>query len=71
MESYVPGRSIEDVQKEFGTKKWIKLASNENLLGPSPKAIAAIQKELPNIYFYPEGPCTVLRQALAEKFCTP
>jgi histidinol-phosphate aminotransferase len=71
MESYVPGRSIEDVQKEFGTKKWIKLASNENLLGPSPKAIAAIQKELPNIYLYPEGPCTVLRQALAERFALP
>jgi histidinol-phosphate aminotransferase len=66
--SYVPGKSIEEVQKEFGPKKWVKLASNENLLGPSPKAIAAIRKELPNIYLYPEGPCTILRRALAEKF---
>jgi histidinol-phosphate aminotransferase len=71
IESYVPGKSIEEVQEEFGAKKWIKLASNENLLGPSPKAIAAIQKELPNIYLYPEGPCTVLRQALAQKFSIP
>jgi histidinol-phosphate aminotransferase len=71
IESYVPGKSIEEVQKEFGAKKWIKLASNENLLGPSPKAIAAIQEELPNIYLYPEGPCTVLRQALAQKFSIP
>jgi histidinol-phosphate aminotransferase len=71
IESYVPGKSIEEVQKEFGVKKWTKLASNENLLGPSPKAIAAIQKELPNIYFYPEGPCTVLRKSLAEKFALP
>jgi histidinol-phosphate aminotransferase len=69
--SYVPGKSIEEVQKEFGAKKWIKLASNENLLGPSPKAVAAIRKELRNIYLYPEGPCTVLRQALARKFSLP
>jgi histidinol-phosphate aminotransferase len=66
--SYSPGKSIEEVQKEFGAKRWIKLASNENLLGPSPKAIAAIRKELPSIYLYPEGPCTVLRKALADKF---
>ena len=68
IESYIPGKSIEEVQKELGTKKWTKLASNENLLGPSAKAIAAIRKELPNIYLYPEGPCPVLRKALAEKF---
>src|SRR5512139_417076 len=66
--SYVPGKSIEEVQKEFGLKRWIKLASNENLLGASPQAIAAIRKELPNIYLYPDGPCTVLRKALASKF---
>ncbi len=71
IESYVPGKSIEEVQKEFAAKRWIKLASNENLLGPSPKAVAAIRKELPNIYLYPEGPCTVLRKALAEKFAIP
>lgn len=66
--SYVPGKSIEEVQKEYGKKKWVKLASNENLLGPSPKAVLAIQKELPNIYLYPEGPCPLLREALAKKF---
>ena len=69
--SYVPGKSIEEVQKEFGAKKWTKLASNENLLGPSPKALTAIRKELTKIYLYPEGPCTVLRKALAEKFAIP
>lgn len=68
---YVPGRSIEEVQKELGTKRWIKLASNENLLGPSPMAIRAIQKELSDIFLYPEGPCTVLKQALARKFSLP
>src|SRR4030067_49622 len=68
IESYIPGRSIEEVQKELGAKKWTKLASNENLLGPSPKAVTAIRKELSKIYLYPEGPCTVLRKALAKKF---
>ena len=67
IESYVPGKSIEEVQHEFRVKRWIKLASNENLLGPSPKAVAAIRKDLPNIYLYPEGPCTVLRKVLAGK----
>jgi histidinol-phosphate aminotransferase len=69
--SYMPGKSIEEVQKEFGAKKWTKLASNENLLGPSPKALTAIREELTKIYLYPEGPCTVLRKALAEKFAIP
>jgi histidinol-phosphate aminotransferase len=69
--SYIPGKAIEEVQKEFGVKRWTKLASNENLLGPSPKAIAAIRKELPHIYLYPEGPCTILRKALADKFTIP
>jgi histidinol-phosphate aminotransferase len=71
LSSYSPGKSIEEVQGEFGAKKWIKLASNENLLGPSPKAVTAIRKELPNIYLYPEGSCPVLRQALAQKFSLP
>ena len=69
--SYIPGKSIEEVEKELGAKKWVKLASNENLLGPSPKALAAIRKELPNIHMYPEGPCTLLRQALAQRFSMP
>ena len=68
---YVAGKSIEEVEREIGAKRWIKLASNENLLGPSPKAVAAIREELLNIYLYPEGPCPVLRKALAEKFSLP
>src|SRR4030042_2430726 len=69
--SYIPGKSIEEVQKEYGVKRWVKLASNENMLGPSPKALEAIRKELPNIHRYPEGPCTILRQTLAQKFSLP
>jgi histidinol-phosphate aminotransferase len=66
--SYVPGKSIEEVEREFGRKRWVKLASNENLFGPSPKALEAMRRELKNIYLYPEGPSTSLREALAKKF---
>jgi len=62
-----PGQGHRRSWKKYRVKQWIKLASNENLLGPSPKALAAIRKELPGTHFYPEGPCTVLRQALAKK----
>ena len=68
LEAYIPGKAIEEVAKEYGVKRWTKLASNENLLGPSPRAIAAARKELRSVYLYPEGPCTVLREALARKF---
>lgn len=68
---YVPGKAIEEVEKEYGVKKWVKLASNENLLGPSPKVIAAIKRELSNIYLYPEGPCTDLKKTLARKLNLP
>jgi histidinol-phosphate aminotransferase len=66
--AYVPGRAIEDVEKEYGVKRWIKLASNENLLGPSLKVVKAIREELRNIHFYPEAPCSILRTALARRF---
>lgn len=65
---YVPGKSIEEVERELGKKRWVKLASNENVLGPSPKALAAIRQELSNLHMYPEGPCPDLREALAQKF---
>lgn len=69
--SYVPGKSIEEVEKELGARKWVKLASNENLLGPSPRALKAIRDELPTIHMYPEGPCSLLRGALAQRFSMP
>ncbi|MBS3906020.1 MAG: histidinol-phosphate transaminase [Syntrophaceae bacterium] len=69
--SYIPGKSIEEVQKEYGAKQWVKLASNENVLGPSPKAIEAVRKELSKIHLYPEGPCSILRQAISQKLSLP
>jgi histidinol-phosphate aminotransferase len=64
---YQPGKPIEEVKRELGLKEVIKLASNENPLGPSPKAVLAIKKALFKINRYPEGSCFYLRQALSKK----
>ena len=64
---YQPGKPIEEVKREMGLQDVIKMASNENPLGPSPKAVAAIRKYLGNINRYPEGGCFYLRQAVAKK----
>jgi histidinol-phosphate aminotransferase len=64
---YQPGRPLEEVKREFGLKKIIKLASNENPLGPSAKAIQAIRDCAYQIYFYPDGSGRELKEALAQK----
>ena len=63
---YVPGKPIEEVEREFGISGSVKLASNENPLGPSPKALAALQAALPDIHRYPDGPGYSLCGALAR-----
>jgi histidinol-phosphate aminotransferase len=64
---YVPGKPVEEVERELGLKNVIKLASNENPLGPSQAAVEAMQKMLGNMHIYPDGNCYYLREALAEK----
>ncbi len=68
LEIYVPGMPIQKVKKKYGLRDVIKLASNENPLGPSPKALRAIKENLKNIHYYPEGDCPDLRQALSKKW---
>jgi histidinol-phosphate aminotransferase len=63
---YVPGKPIEETQREFKIKKVIKLASNENPLGPSPRAIKAMQSRLRDVHRYPDGGGYHLKQALSE-----
>ena len=67
--SYQPGRPIEEVARELNlpANEIIKLASNENPLGPSPLALAAMQKVLANLNLYPDGNAFYLKQKLAEK----
>jgi len=64
---YRPGKPEEEVRREMGLARVVKLASNENSLGPSPRALAAIQAALPNIFRYPEGSGHYLVHALAQK----
>lgn len=65
---YVPGKPIEELQRELGLSDIIKLASNENPLGPSPKVLDAIKKEIAHLTLYPDGNGFVLKQAIAQKF---
>lgn len=62
---YVPGKPIEEVKRELGLDDIIKLASNENPLGPSSKAITAVEKVLKNLHLYPDSNCYNLKQKLA------
>jgi len=66
---YEPGRPIEEVAREHGLDphRIIKLASNENALGPSPKAITAMRAALKTAHLYPDGSGFYLRRALAKK----
>jgi histidinol-phosphate aminotransferase len=68
--SYEPGKPVEDVARELGLRpsEIIKLASNENPLGPSPKALAAMHEALERVHFYPDGGGYYLREAIAEQF---
>jgi histidinol-phosphate aminotransferase len=63
---YVPGRPIEEVERELGIHA-IKLASNENPLGPSPKALEAMKVALAESHRYPDGGTHQLREKLARK----
>ncbi len=66
MKPYVPGKPIEEVKREYGLTDVIKLASNENPLGSSPKALAAIEQALPQLNLYPDSQSYSLRQVIAE-----
>jgi histidinol-phosphate aminotransferase len=66
---YQPGRPVEEVARELGLplRGVIKLASNENPLGPSPAALAALKKALRGVNQYPDGNAFYLKQKLAAK----
>lgn len=69
LQPYVPGKPIEEVQRELGLPAELeifKLASNENVLGPSPLALEAMQKAAAGIWLYPDDTCFSLKNALSE-----
>jgi len=65
---YPPGKPIEELEREYKIAGSIKLASNENPLGPSPKAVAAIHAALGELHRYPDGNCYYLKRAVARKY---
>lgn len=67
LQPYVPGRPIRDVQEQYGLTRVIKLASNENPLGPSPQAVAAMQEAMATAHLYPEATAPLVREALGRK----
>lgn len=65
---YKAGKSTEELKREFGLQKIIKLASNENPLGVSPKALEAMQTQLHDVNRYPSADSYYLRKALADLY---
>jgi histidinol-phosphate aminotransferase len=63
---YAPGKPIEEVERELGISHSIKLASNENPLGPAPKAMEALRFRLGELHLYPDGDCFYLKRRLAQ-----
>ena len=68
LNSYTPGKSIKEARRESGITDFIKLASNENSLGPSPKGLAAIKKSFGQLHRYPDAIGYELRKNLSERF---
>ncbi|MER3474117.1 MAG: histidinol-phosphate transaminase [Armatimonadota bacterium] len=71
LEPYSPGKPIDEVKRELGLTDVVKLASNENPLGPSPRAIEAAVRALQTANLYPDGNCYALRQAVAKHVNMP
>jgi histidinol-phosphate aminotransferase len=71
IEPYIPGKPISEVMREFGVKDVVKLASNENPLGPSPRAVEAMREAIGQAQLYPDGNAYQLRQKLALRHDLP
>src|SRR4030065_2400239 len=68
---YPPGKPIEELERELGIKGSIKLASNENPLGPSKKALAALSGAMNTLHRYPDGSCYYLKEKLSAMLGVP
>jgi histidinol-phosphate aminotransferase len=67
-EPYIAGKPVETIKRELGLKRVIKLASNENPLGPCKKAVAAIKTGASKVFFYPDANSFTLKKAISRKF---
>lgn len=66
--AYVPGKPLEELERELGVRDAVKLASNENPLGPSPRALEAAARAMRDAHRYPEGTGYLLRHEIARRF---
>ena len=67
LKPYVPGKPVEELERQYGVKNAIKLASNENPLGASPKALAALRDNLTQLERYPDDAAYALKNSLAQQ----
>jgi Histidinol-phosphate/aromatic aminotransferase and cobyric acid decarboxylase len=68
LSDYVPGKSIEEIRERYGLNRIVKLASNENPLGASPKAVEAFHQIADSLHLYPRGDAPKLIDSIAQKF---
>jgi histidinol-phosphate aminotransferase len=71
VDPYDAGKSLEVVARELGLDTVLRLSSNENPIGPSPRVVEAIRREAPRAHLYPDGGGTEVRQALAKRLGAP
>ena len=71
LKPYIPGKAIEELQREFGLTEIYKIASNENPLGPSPRALESMKKLVNEIHRYPDVGAIELREKISAKFNIP
>ena len=68
LHGYIPGTSIESVKEKYHLTEIMKLASNENQLGTSPKAVAAMEEAVKSVNIYPDAFCMEIRKKLGKRF---
>lgn len=68
---YTPGRTIEEIKGKYGLKEVYKMASNENLYGLAPGLAGRISEDIKNIYYYPEGDCSEIRNKIGKVYDVP
>jgi histidinol-phosphate aminotransferase len=71
LQPYTPGKPIDEVRREYGLADVVKLASNENPLGPSPAAVEAMRKAAAEVRLYPDNDCHHLKKALSNRLEIP
>jgi len=65
---YIPGKPVEELERELGVTEALKMASNENFMGPPPKVMVAISEKIRSLNLYPDSGCFLLRNGLGKKW---